>query len=198
MIGLSGLITPSLDEMVHVAREMQRHGLRRCRCLIGGATTSAKHTAVKIAPGYEQPTVHVLDASRSVGVVERLISADTAAQLRRREPRAAGAAGRRRTTSGSKRRSCRMPRPWRKRFRDRLGRRSTSTSRRSLGARVLDDLPLDELRPVHRLVAVLHDLGAEGQVPDDLRGPERRRGGHASCSTTRRQLLDRDRRRASC
>ncbi len=73
MIGLSGLITPSLDEMVGVAREMKRRNLN-LPLLIGGATTSAKHTAVKIAPVYEGPVVHVLDASRSVGVVERLIS----------------------------------------------------------------------------------------------------------------------------
>jgi len=73
MIGLSGLITPSLDEMTHVAREMQRNGLTM-PLLIGGATTSAKHTAVKIAPTYQSPTVHVLDASKSVAVVERLLS----------------------------------------------------------------------------------------------------------------------------
>jgi 5-methyltetrahydrofolate--homocysteine methyltransferase len=73
MIGLSGLITPSLDEMVHVAREMKRREMN-IPLLIGGATTSAKHTAVKIAPVYEHPVVHVLDASRSVGVVEKLIS----------------------------------------------------------------------------------------------------------------------------
>ena len=72
MIGLSGLITPSLDEMVHVAREMQRRGINM-PLLIGGATTSAKHTAVKIAPGYDHITVHVPDASKSVGVVERLV-----------------------------------------------------------------------------------------------------------------------------
>ena len=72
MIGLSGLITPSLDEMVHVAREMQRRGMTM-PILIGGATTSAKHTAVKIAPAYDHVTVHVLDASKSVGVVERLV-----------------------------------------------------------------------------------------------------------------------------
>ncbi len=71
MIGLSGLITPSLDEMVHVAREMQREGFT-LPLLIGGATTSAKHTAIKIAPAYKNPVVHVKDASRSVGVVERL------------------------------------------------------------------------------------------------------------------------------
>ncbi|MFN9366378.1 MAG: methionine synthase [Planctomycetota bacterium] len=73
VIGLSGLITPSLDEMVHVAREMQRRGMK-LPLLIGGATTSDKHTAVKIAPAYDQPVVHVLDASRSVGVVDRLMS----------------------------------------------------------------------------------------------------------------------------
>jgi 5-methyltetrahydrofolate--homocysteine methyltransferase len=72
MIGLSGLITPSLEEMVHVAREMERRGMDM-PLLIGGATTSAKHTAVKIAPAYEHITVHVADASRSVGVVERLM-----------------------------------------------------------------------------------------------------------------------------
>jgi 5-methyltetrahydrofolate--homocysteine methyltransferase len=73
LIGLSGLITPSLDEMVHVAREMERLEMKT-PLLIGGATTSAKHTAVKIAPAYRQPTIHVLDASRSVGVVEGLLN----------------------------------------------------------------------------------------------------------------------------
>ncbi|HMO84048.1 MAG TPA: vitamin B12 dependent-methionine synthase activation domain-containing protein, partial [Lacipirellulaceae bacterium] len=73
VIGLSGLITPSLDEMVHVARELHRAGSKK-PLLIGGATTSAKHTAVKIAPHYDQATVHVLDASRSVGGVEKLIN----------------------------------------------------------------------------------------------------------------------------
>ncbi|HUG92876.1 MAG TPA: methionine synthase, partial [Planctomycetaceae bacterium] len=75
IIGLSGLITPSLDEMVHVAREMQRQGFS-VPLLIGGATTSAKHTAVRIAPEYEPPVVHVLDASVSVPVVERLLDRD--------------------------------------------------------------------------------------------------------------------------
>jgi 5-methyltetrahydrofolate--homocysteine methyltransferase len=75
LIGLSGLITPSLDEMVHVAREMQR---LECKLplLIGGATTSKAHTAVKIEPQYREPVVHVLDASRAVGVATSLISAD--------------------------------------------------------------------------------------------------------------------------
>jgi len=71
MIGLSGLITPSLDEMVHVAKEMKREGFA-IPLLIGGATTSAKHTAVKIAQNYESITIHIKDASRCVGVVDRL------------------------------------------------------------------------------------------------------------------------------
>ena len=73
IIGLSGLITPSLDQMVHVASELKREGFQT-PLLIGGATTSAKHTAVKIAPAYDHPVVHVLDASRCVGVVDRLLS----------------------------------------------------------------------------------------------------------------------------
>ncbi|PYK74064.1 MAG: methionine synthase, partial [Verrucomicrobia bacterium] len=72
-IGLSGLITPSLDEMVHVAQEMEREGFR-LPLLIGGATTSRAHTAVKIAPHYRASTVHVLDASRAVGVVNSLLN----------------------------------------------------------------------------------------------------------------------------
>jgi 5-methyltetrahydrofolate--homocysteine methyltransferase len=73
VIGLSGLITPSLDEMVHVAREMEREGFK-LPLLIGGATTSKAHTAVKIAHNYSNATVHVLDASRAVGVVGALLS----------------------------------------------------------------------------------------------------------------------------
>ena len=75
LIGLSGLITPSLDEMVFVAREMERRGIT-LPLLIGGATTSRQHTAVKIAHEYRQPVVHVLDASRAVEVVGNLLSAD--------------------------------------------------------------------------------------------------------------------------
>ena len=75
LIGLSGLITPSLDEMVHVAREMERQGFK-LPLLIGGATTSRRHTAVKIAPHYSAPVVHVLDASRAVPVTTSLLSDD--------------------------------------------------------------------------------------------------------------------------
>jgi 5-methyltetrahydrofolate--homocysteine methyltransferase len=75
MIGLSGLITPSLDEMVHVAKEMERQGFK-LPLLVGGATTSRAHTAVKIAPHYSEPVVHVLDASRAVPVTTSLLSDD--------------------------------------------------------------------------------------------------------------------------
>src|SRR3546814_8897851 len=73
MIGLPGLITPSLDEMVTVASEMQRTGMS-LPLLIGGATTSKVHTAIRIAPAYEGPVIHVIDASRAVGVASELDS----------------------------------------------------------------------------------------------------------------------------
>jgi len=77
IIGLSGLITPSLDEMVNVAAEMERRGIKK-PLLIGGATTSRQHTAVRIAPAYSSSTMHVLDASRVVGVVQSLLDPDRA------------------------------------------------------------------------------------------------------------------------
>ena len=80
IIGLSGLITPSLDEMVHVARELQREGFD-LPLLIGGATTSRKHTAVKIAPAYDGPVVHVLDASRAPTAVGQLMSPELSERL---------------------------------------------------------------------------------------------------------------------
>ena len=80
IIGLSGLITPSLDEMVHVAREMERQHFK-VPLLIGGATTSRAHTAIKIAPHYSEPVVHVLDASRAVPVTTSLLSDDGSADF---------------------------------------------------------------------------------------------------------------------
>src|SRR5439155_1015730 len=87
LIGLSGLITPSLDEMVHVAKEMEREGFT-VPLLIGGATTSRAHTAVKIAPAYSNPVVHVPDASRAVGVAGQLKTPALRAELaaKNREP----------------------------------------------------------------------------------------------------------------
>jgi 5-methyltetrahydrofolate--homocysteine methyltransferase len=80
IVGLSGLITPSLDQMVDVAREMERRGMG-LPLLIGGATTSRQHTAVRIAPAYSQPVVHVLDASRVVGVVSDLLDSERRVRL---------------------------------------------------------------------------------------------------------------------
>jgi 5-methyltetrahydrofolate--homocysteine methyltransferase len=87
VLGLSGLITPSLEEMAHVAREMEREGMT-LPLLIGGATTSAAHTAVKIAPHYSGPVVHVLDASRAVSVAGRLVSGNLRATFEEENRRA--------------------------------------------------------------------------------------------------------------
>src|SRR5947208_9913995 len=80
VVGLSGLITPSLDQMVDAAHEMERRGLD-LPLLIGGATTSRQHTAVKIAPEYSQPVLHVLDSWRVVGVVSDLLDPVRRTQL---------------------------------------------------------------------------------------------------------------------
>src|SRR6056297_434142 len=82
ILGLSGLITPSLDEMVHVAAELEKAG-QNIPILVGGATTSKAHTAVKIAPEYNQPVVHVKDASQSVGIVDKLKSSKTGEDFRK-------------------------------------------------------------------------------------------------------------------
>ena len=108
VVGLSGLITPSLDQMVDVAREMERRGMD-LPLLIGGATTSRQHTAVRIAPAYSQPVVHVLDASRVVGVVSDLLDPERRARARRREPRRPGATARPPRREASASRCCRSP-----------------------------------------------------------------------------------------
>ncbi len=144
MIGLSGLITPSLDEMVHVAKEMEREGFQ-IPLLIGGATTSAKHTAVKIASHYGGPVVHVKDASRSVGVVDRLNRPEARPEIDR-ENRAMQAKER----AAFARKTQRKLVP----YQEALARRyapdwSTATIDRPgfLGARVLKDVPLGEIVP---------------------------------------------------
>ncbi len=144
MIGLSGLITPSLDEMVHVAKEMEREGFT-VPLLIGGATTSVKHTAVKIAQHYSGPIVHVKDASRSVGVVDRLNRAETRAEFDR-ENRAVQE--KERAAFGRKVQRKLVP------YEEALRRRYTvdwSTAPIAepgfLGPRVLRDVPLAEIVP---------------------------------------------------
>jgi 5-methyltetrahydrofolate--homocysteine methyltransferase len=144
IIGLSGLITPSLDEMVHVGREMKRAGFT-LPLLIGGATTSAKHTAVKIAPTYDREVVHVLDASRSVGVVEKLINPEVRPQLaaENRELQ------KQLVASHEKRQDMKLV-P----YADALARRFTTDwatvdipRPEFIGPRVLESVPLEKLRP---------------------------------------------------
>jgi 5-methyltetrahydrofolate--homocysteine methyltransferase len=162
IIGLSGLITPSLDEMVYVAHEMQRRGLNT-PLLIGGATTSARHTAVKIAPAYQHEVVHVLDASRSVGVVEQLLNDRSKEGFREAQPRRTKATRRIvRAASGP------QPGSLRRRLREtlhlRLGQRRNRHSvvhRSARGARAAAGIA----RSVHRLVAVLPHVGVEGKYP---------------------------------
>jgi len=142
MIGLSGLITPSLEEMVHVAREMQRRGMT-LPLLIGGATTSAKHTAVKIAPAYDRVTTHVIDASRAAGVVDRLMQPESRKQFdtENRDQQ-------RRMQESFARRQKRDLVPYRE-----ARRRRFATDWQTVridtpaftGVRVLDDYPLEEL-----------------------------------------------------
>ncbi len=145
MVGLSGLITPSLDEMVHVASEMRRRHMD-IPLLIGGATTSKAHTAVKIAPAYDHGVVYVTDASRSVGVCQSLMSDE-----RRADFLAATVAdyerARERTARG---RSNRPLRPYAEALRRGLEwdwDGYTPPSPRFLGVRSFDDFPLGALAP---------------------------------------------------
>lgn len=145
IIGLSGLITPSLDEMTHVAKEMQRQGYS-VPLLIGGATTSAKHTAVKIAPHFDHPVVHVVDASLSVPAVESLldptrkaefVAKNAANQLRDRSNYEAMQSNRKLVTYAEARQR-RYATDWQKVQID---------TPAFVGTRVLDNFPLAELVP---------------------------------------------------
>jgi 5-methyltetrahydrofolate--homocysteine methyltransferase len=144
MIGLSGLITPSLDEMVHVAREMEREGFQ-VPLLIGGATTSAKHTAVRIAPAYHETVIHVKDASRCVGVVDRLRRPEQKPQFDR-DNRASQQREREAFAKRKQRKLVPYAEALRRRFRI-----DWSTSPMAvpsfLGTRVLREFPLEQLVP---------------------------------------------------
>jgi 5-methyltetrahydrofolate--homocysteine methyltransferase len=167
IIGLSGLITPSLDEMVYVAKEMQRQGFQQ-PLLIGGATTSAIHTAVKIAPMYEQPVVHVLDASRAVGTTGHLVNRDlhpTFVEQNRREQEAARQkhAGRQKqvwliTLEEARRRK--VPIDWSS---DAKPPRPSFT-----GIRILDDIPLAEIANVIDWTPFFHTWEMKGIYPKIL------------------------------
>ncbi len=161
MIGLSGLITPSLDEMVHVAREMERQGFK-LPLLIGGATTSRAHTAVKIAPHYSEPVVHVLDASRAVPVTTSLLSDEGkpafVAQHRAdyEALRKAHSAPRLTVVSLEAARKRRTPIKW---------RAEDLPTPAFTGVRVLDNFPLATLRDFIDWTPFFHTWGLKGVYP---------------------------------
>ena len=175
MIGLSGLITPSLDEMVHVAREMERQGFK-LPLLIGGATTSRAHTAVKIAPHYSEPVVHILDASRAVPVTTSLLSDEGkeafVAQHRAEydKLRKAHASPRQSVVSLNTARGRRTPIIWRA---DDLAVPAFT------GVRVLDDFSLATLREFIDWTPFFHTWGLKGVYPrildDERQGAEARK-----------------------
>jgi 5-methyltetrahydrofolate--homocysteine methyltransferase len=174
LIGLSGLITPSLDEMVHVAREMQRQGFK-LPLLIGGATTSRAHTAVKIAPHYSEPVVHVLDASRAVPVTTSLLSddgkADFVAQHRADYERLRNAysAPRQTVISIEAARKRRTPIEW---------RAEDLPVPEFTGVRVLDNFPLATLREFIDWTPFFHTWELKGVYPrildDERQGAQAR------------------------
>ncbi len=173
MIGLSGLITPSLDEMVHVAREMERTGFKM-PLLIGGATTSRAHTAVKIAPAYAQAVVHVLDASRAVGVVASLTNKSDGAAF----------AAANRAEQGRLREQYSGPRiapilslDEARRRRPKLDWKTYLPPQPSFtGARTWDRIPLDQLVPFIDWTPFFHTWELKGIYPrifdDKLVGPK--------------------------
>ena len=174
LIGLSGLITPSLDEMVHVAREMERQGFK-LPLLIGGATTSRAHTAVKIAPHYSEPVVHVLDASRAVPVTTSLLSddgkADFVAQHRAdfEALRKAHSAPRQTVISLEAARKRRTPIEW---------RAEDLPVPEFTGVRVLDNFPLATLREFIDWTPFFHTWELKGVYPrildDERQGAQAR------------------------
>jgi 5-methyltetrahydrofolate--homocysteine methyltransferase len=169
LVGLSGLITPSLDEMVHVAREMQRQGFE-IPLLIGGATTSRQHTAVKIAPQYGAPTLHVLDASRAVGTVASLLSEE-------RKP-AFDAANRReqqrlRDLHAERRAQPLVPYGRAREQRLAIRWRAEDLARPAfVGRRRLEDFPLAELVPYVDWTFFFHAWELRGKFPQILDHPE--------------------------
>ena len=172
VIGLSGLITPSLDEMAHVAREMERTGCI-LPLLIGGATTSKAHTAVKIAPAYRQPVIHVPDASRVIGVVAQLINprlkSEYVADVQReqaalREQHASRKTGKPLLSLEEARRRA-TPIEW---------SRYEFPQPSFLGRRVLERCPLDQLVPFIDWSPFFHAWELRGRYPVILENPKAR------------------------
>ncbi len=168
MIGLSGLITPSLDEMVHVAKEMEREGFQ-IPLLIGGATTSAKHTAVRIAQCYHGITLHVKDASRCVGVVDRIMRPDQRVLLDR-ENRAAQEKDRESFKKRRERKLVPYVEAKAKRFQIDWAH-SDMPKPAFTGVRVIDELPLETLVPYIDWSPFFMAWEMKGKYPDILRDP---------------------------
>jgi 5-methyltetrahydrofolate--homocysteine methyltransferase len=168
LIGVSGLITPSLDEMVHVAREMERQGFK-VPLLIGGATTSRAHTAVKIAPQYSEPVVHVLDASRAVPVTSALLSdegkPEFVAQHRAEYEalRKTHSAARQKLVPLEDARARRTPIEW---------RAEDLPVPEFTGVRVLDNFPLTTLRAFIDWTPFFHTWELKGVYPRIFDHPE--------------------------
>jgi 5-methyltetrahydrofolate--homocysteine methyltransferase len=168
LIGLSGLITPSLDEMVHVAREMERQGFK-LPLLIGGATTSRRHTAVKIAPHYSEPVVHVLDASRAVPVTTSLLSDEGKTSFVAQHQadyealRKAHSAPRLHVVSLEEARTRRTPIEW---------RAEDIPAPSFTGVRVLKNVPLATLREFIDWSPLFHAWGLKGVYPRILEHEE--------------------------
>ncbi|MDE2483942.1 MAG: methionine synthase [candidate division NC10 bacterium] len=171
IIGLSGLITPSLNEMMHVAREMMREGLQ-IPLLIGGATTSRIHTAVKIAPLYDQPVIHVADASRAVVVVGNLSSQEQRAafvESNRLDQERVRHAYEDREPSAlltlTQARSRKLPLDW---------RAADIPTPSFTGIRVLDEFPLDQIVPYIDWSPFFHAWEMRGRYPEVLQNPKAR------------------------
>jgi 5-methyltetrahydrofolate--homocysteine methyltransferase len=187
LVGLSGLITPSLDEMVHVAREMKRRGMET-PLLIGGATTSRQHTAVKIAPIYAPTVVHVLDASRAVGVVSQLL--DPRARAKLDETNRENQARLRALHESKQEKPLRSYRQARERRLQLDWTPGDLAKPEALGRRVLNDVPLAELRPFIDWTFFFSAWELKGRFPKILDHPKlgaaaRELYGHAT------ELLDR-------
>ncbi|QQS46777.1 MAG: methionine synthase [Acidobacteriota bacterium] len=170
IIGLSGLITPSLDEMMHVAREMQRQGFIT-PLLIGGATTSRVHTAVKIAPNYEPPVVHVIDASRAVPVVGALVNPETRSAYALKNQQDQNSDREKHQSNREQRamltleqaRSNRTPIDW----------NTTEISKPQFtGIRILDNFPLDEIARYIDWSPFFHTWELAGVYPRILDDPK--------------------------
>ncbi len=172
IIGLSGLITPSLDEMVHVAAEMDRRGLA-IPLLIGGATTSKRHTAVKIAPSYKHETIHVIDASRAVPVVGALISPE-ARQALKEKNRIEQQEMREQFDNRVGTQLLTYEEALRRRLTTEWDKQSISVPQFT-GSRVLTNFPLSELVPFIDWSPFFHTWEMRGRYPDLLkdavRGP---------------------------